>query len=188
MPSLIEHYEKYFGVIQHGWSKSADAIDMPFQVVECQEGTFKGVSCFATLGMSNYELGASVSGKAIRQELFLAAPTSLGARNIPAVLQQIGNETINRGLAYLRGDVIGPRGCLFEGAAFQAIYVTMPVYFPEALKTFQGEEGCEIVIAWLVPITQSEAFYIRNHGWEKFESLLEREDPNLFDFDRSSLC
>ena len=188
MPSLIEHYEKYFGMVQHGWSKSADATDMPFQVVECQGGTFQGMSCFATLGLSMHELRSSTTGKAIRQELFLVAPTNFGSRNIPGLLQQIGTEALDGGLAYLRGDVIGPRGNLFEGKAFQAIYVSMPVYFPEALKTFVGEEGYAIVIAWLVPITQIEAFYIRNYGWEKFENLLERKNPNLFDFDRPDLC
>lgn len=188
MSSLIEHYEQYVGTVQHGWSRSADGIAMPFHVVECRGSAFQGVSIFATAGMSEFELGSAASSKVIRQELLLAVPTGFGARNIPGLLQQIGTEAIDRGLAYLRGNVIGPRGDLFEGKAFQAIYVTIPVYFPEALRTFKGDDGQSIVIAWLVPITQSENFYVREHGWEAFENLFERNNPNLFDLDRTSLC
>lgn len=188
MASLIGHYEKYLGAIQHGWSRSADATEMPFQVVECRGGPFQGISAFATAGMSRKELMSATSRKVIRQELLFAAPTDFGARNIPGLLQQIGTQAIVRGLAYLRGDVIGARGCLLERKAFEAVYVTIPVYFPEALKTCKSDEGYDIVIAWLVPITRPEALYVREHGWEKFESLLQQEDPNLFDFDRTSLC
>jgi hypothetical protein len=188
MPSLTEHYEKYFGPIQHGWSKSADATEMPFQIIECKGGVFQGISCFASAGISWHELKSSIPDKPIRQEIFLAAPTSFGARNIPGLLQQVGKEAIESGYAYLRGDIIGARGCLFEGKAFHALYVTMPIYFSEKFGIFLGDEGYTIMIAWLVPITRPEALYVQNYGWEKFESLLEREDPNLFDFDRTSLC
>jgi hypothetical protein len=188
MPSLIEHYEQYVGTVQHGWSRSADAVELPFQVVECRGKGFQGVSAFATVGISKYGLRSTTSSKVIRQELLLAAPTSFGARNIPGLLQQIGTEAIDRGFAYLRGTVIGPRGDLFEGKAFQAVYVAIPVCFPEALGTFRGDDGQSIVIAWLVPITQSETLYVREHGWEAFENLLERNDPDLFDLDRASLC
>ncbi|MCC6698919.1 MAG: suppressor of fused domain protein [Candidatus Hydrogenedentes bacterium] len=188
MLSLVEHYEKYLGPIEHGWNGSADTTEMPFQVVECRGGTFEGVSAFATLGMSRNELRSATSRKVIRQELLLAAPTDFGPRNIPGLLQQIAAEAIARGLAYLRGDIVGPRGFLFERKAFEAVYVTMPVYFPEPLKTCRSDEGYDIVIAWLVPITRREALYVREHGWEKFEKLLEQEDPNLCDFDRASLC
>jgi hypothetical protein len=188
MPSLVEHYEKYLGVVQHGWSRSADTLEMPFQVVECRSSTFQGISAFGTVGMSRNELRSATSRKVIRQELLFIAPTAFGARNIPGLLQQIGTEAIDRGFACLRGDVIGPRGCLFEGKAFEAVYVTMPVCFPEALKTFRSDEGYDVVIAWLVPMTLREAQYVREQGWEKFENLLEQKDPDLFDFDRLSVC
>jgi len=187
MGCLIEHYEKDLGTIQHGWSQDASGIEMPFQVVECYGGVIKEIASFATLGLSKCELSSPNSTKIIRHELLLAAPLSFGTKNIPGVLQQVGNDAISRQCAYLRGDVIGPRGQLFEGTNFEAFYVAIPVYFPDSLKFVRGEEGYDIVIAWLVPITRPEAIFIRKQGWEEFEELLEQKDPNLFDFKRTSI-
>jgi hypothetical protein len=66
MSSLIGHYERHFGTIQHGWSRSADRAEMPFQVVECRGGALQGISAFATVGMSRYELKSATSAKLIR--------------------------------------------------------------------------------------------------------------------------
>jgi hypothetical protein len=131
MRSLIEHYEQYLGTVRHGWSRSPDGAEMPFQVVECRGGVLPGVAAFTTVGISRYELKSSVSAKVIRQELLLAAPVSFGARNIPGLLQQIGGEAINRGLAYLRGEVIGPRGRLFEKKDFKPSMSRSPYIFPK---------------------------------------------------------
>ena len=83
MGCLIEHYEKYLGTIQHGWSQDANGIEMPFQVIECQGGTIPEIAAFATLGLSKYELISPHSTKLIRHELFLAAPVTFGTKNLP---------------------------------------------------------------------------------------------------------
>ena len=35
------------------------------------------------------------------------------------------------------------------------------------------------MFAWLVPIARVEAASIKDQGWDQFESVLEREDPDL---------
>jgi hypothetical protein len=187
MRSIFEHYETYLGEIQGGWSKSADGAEVPFLVVECRGGVLKGVTAFATLGLSRHGLRCANSDKIIHHELLLTAHTSFGKKNIPALLQQIGIEAVERGFAYLRGDVMGPRGKLFAGKEFEGIYFSIPVCLPDEFAAVATDEGDAVAIAWLVPITRAEAKFVREHGWGEFESLLESKDPDLFDFDRASV-
>jgi len=106
---------------------------------------------------------------------------------IPSLLQQMGSEALKKGVAYLRGDVIGPRGPLFNGSSLQAVYVTMPVYYPESFAVYKEPDGSSKVIAWLVPITLAEVEYIRRHGWSEFENLLAQRNPDLLNPRRSSM-
>jgi hypothetical protein len=185
--SLIAHYEKYLGTIQGGWSRF-DERRLPFQIVECRSERLRGISSFATLGFSKYALAMGSSGRTIRSELMMVAHTSFGSKNIPALMEQVGSEAIESGSAYLYGDVIGPRGQLFEDKAFEALYVTTPVCMPDRFAVLECQEGNDIVIAWLIPITHSEAHFVFKNGPDAFEDLLERSDPDLFDFNRASVC
>ncbi len=63
----------------------------------------RGVAAFVTAGLSNHPLRPAVSQKIICQELVLAAPTGFGPRNMPRLLQQLGEEAILRGFARVAG-------------------------------------------------------------------------------------
>ncbi len=102
------------------------------------------------------------------------------------LLQQIGMEALAADRPLLRGDVIGPRGELFAGSGLEAVYVAIPVYLPDEFAVCD-EDGTEIVIAWLVPISSSETQYVREHGWRAFEDRLVESDPDLTDVFRASL-
>ena len=187
MSGVIEHIERYLGKIQHGWTKSSTGALVPFKVVACKDGAIKGVTTFVTLGLSDVELASAVSEKLIRQELLIAVRSDDETKGVPSILQQIGSQALQKGSAYLRGDVIGPRGPLFEGSRLHALYSTLPVYYPQPFGTCVGPDGNHIVMTWMVPITTSEAEYIRKHGWSKFEDCLERRNPDLLDLERPSL-
>ncbi|MDQ0577190.1 suppressor of fused domain protein [Agromyces albus] len=75
---------------------------------------------------------------------------------------------------------------MFPGATTSALYVTAPVYFPDEFATVR-EAGHDVVIAWLVPITTSEAEYVKAHGWERFEDVLVEQAPDLIDFSRAAV-
>lgn len=183
MASLIDHLEAHIGSIDCGWSVSADGDPMGFQVVKLSVPDLRRVA-YSTLGVSRIPLESKVSAKRIRQELMILAPEEFGDQNIPAVLQNIAAEAIGLERAYLRGEVIGPRGNLFDGLPFTAFYVTVPIYLPDSFQSFQDDSDRSVVIAWLVPIMDSEARFVATQGWEAFEELLEQRDPNLVDFSR----
>lgn len=187
MVNYTKFLEKYLGEIEYGWSKDSEGKDLSFQVVKYKGGPFPGCVTYSTLGLSREKLISPVSGKQIRHELIFVSYSDFGDQNIPGILQQVAQLAIESKTAYLQGDVIGPYGKMFEGLEMEALYVTLPVYFPESFFVFSGENNIQIVQAWLIPITFKEANFIKKNGWEKFEDLLEELDPDLIDFSRSSI-
>lgn len=108
-------------------------------------------------------------------------------KNLPPILEQIGLEAVASGRAYLRGDIVGPRDPLFAGSQFDALYVSMPVYFPEQFSSVSTEKNGSVIFAWLVPITRREATYVATAGWTQFEEKLAQETPDLLDPLRKSV-
>lgn len=187
MKTLPEHLEEYLGPIRDGFSPPVDEEHAPFQIVEFADGQLEGVHAYSTLGLSQKALRSPRSQKLIHHELlFLCRPFS-ESKYIAALLHQAGEEAITRDTAYLRGEVLGPRGPLFTGSNLEALYVAMPVYLPDAFAAHTEPDGRTVVIAWLVPITRNEAEFVRTFGWGKFEDLLVEKDPDLLDMGRPSL-
>lgn len=187
MPGLVDHLEQLLGRVKGGWTKGYDGRPMPFQIVECAGGVLTDTTCYATLGLSNFPLGASATTKAIRHELLMLSRTGSSMGVCPSILQQVGCEAINRDLPYLRGDVIGPRGLLFDGSSMEALYVAPPNYYPDSFAVYEEAGKAPIVMAWLVPITRPEADYVRTRGWSAFEDILVQENPDILDPARPSV-
>jgi hypothetical protein len=184
---VTDHLEHHLGLIEEAWSTNAAGEKLPFSVVRLPGGPLKDRKVFATVGLSDHALTSNSSSKLIRQELIFIAPASFGDRNIPALLQQVGMETLEGHTALLRGEVLGPRGRLFEAGEMEALYVSIPVYLPESFAAFKRDDGETVIMAWLVPVSGTEATLIKQHSWEAFEDELVKNDPDLSDPERRSL-
>lgn len=113
----------------------------------------------------------------------MLAPKTLASNRVISLIWQIGSMVLKARRPLLRGDVIGPAGIIVPESEATALYVTMPVYFPNEFATFADANG-DVVVAWLVPITTREADFIACQGWDAFEDRLVVSDPNLADFRR----
>ena len=189
MTSVLDHLEAFVGDIVGGWRHDADGNPLPFQVVQTKGGPYEGTVTFSTLGLSKMPLADRSEGQEhgpIRQELVILVPKEAVPRNVVGILQQAGMEAIERGLAYLRGDVVGPKGALFEGCEPKALYVSMPVYFPDAFAAVTTEESGRVVFAWLIPILDGEFHLWHTHGWPALERKMMDDHPDLVDYRRKS--
>jgi hypothetical protein len=184
--SLVDHFERALGLVHAGWSRDGDGADLPFQIVRFAENSGPNSVGYATLGLSRYPLTSPTSGKSIRQELLFLAPAALESDTVVSLLLQVGSMALDTGRALLRGDVIGPAGEIVPGSEMTALYVTMPVYFPDEFGTYADPDG-DIVVAWMVPISDREAAFVAQHGWEAFEDRLVEADPDLVDIQRPGL-
>ncbi|MBP9892777.1 MAG: suppressor of fused domain protein [Planctomycetes bacterium] len=187
MADLVEHIEQYCGKIRGGWALDENGDKAPFQVIQTEGGPNPEAQTICTLGLSNFRLASRQTEKSIRHELLLLLRKNLEPSNLPALVQQVGLEALTRGSAYLRGEVLGPRTSLTENSTTAAFYVAQPVYFPDGFHSFTRDDGEQVVFAWLAPITTVEAKFIAKHGWEHFEDELLKQNPDLIDFNRSSM-
>jgi len=188
---FITHIERYLGPIQRGWSKTPDGHSMGFQIAECFGGKVDRTHIYCTIGLSDYPLPSAVSNKTIRHELMVAVPDAFDASNVIGVLHQLASIALKRNSAFLRGEVIEGASLVFQHKPFNGFYITMPVILPEDFNTYTFKDNlcgtCDHgMFAWLVPITKSEAGFVREKGWEKFEELLESKKADLIDLNRPS--
>jgi hypothetical protein len=185
--SLPQHLEEFLGPIQGGWSHDADGRKMPFTVIDFAGGPRPGTATFSTLGLNKIPLHAQTEGLHVYQELVIVVPATLRVGPVPGILQQIGREAIDRGEAFLRGSVIGPRGPLFsKDSRMEAFYVANPTCFPDEFATYR-EEDRDVAMVWLIPISAAEAEFVRARGWSEFEDELTKADPDLTDIEREPL-
>ena len=68
----------------------------------------------------------------------------------------------------------------------EAFYVSVPSYLPDDFAVCDSREGL-VVFIWLVPISRSEADWIDGHGWDPFETLLEKHDTDLCNLYRAPI-
>jgi hypothetical protein len=186
--TILDHLEQHLGPIEEGWSTNASGFKLPFIVARLPGGPLEDMKVFATAGLSDHLLTSRVSSKVIRQELAFVVQASFGDRNIPGLLQQVGMNALEKHTAYLRGDVVGPYGRLFDVGEMEALYVGIPVCLPPSFESFTRKDGEITVMAWVVPISASESAFVRRNGWEAFEDELARLQPDLSDPARRSIA
>jgi len=73
-------------------------------------------------------------------------------------------------------------------SAAQNLLVLPPYVFGPGFEVYEPpQEERRIVVLWLVPITSSEARYVRRYGVQKFEELLQRSEANVADPGRAPI-
>jgi len=186
LESLIDHLEANFGRIESGWY-SQEPADPAIQVVECRNGKIGGVTAISTLGLGSFALQSPVSKKQIRQELFVMLKDGQLDPRLLAILDQVARESVRTDRPVLRGEVIQKQNPVLENKDFVALYVTLPIYYPNNFWTFRDENQGDIAFGWLLPIKEKELLYVQQNGWSEFEELVDKAKFDLFDLDRPSL-
>ncbi len=78
------------------------------------------------------------------------------------------------------GSIIALKRPWTSGATAENLLVLPPYVFGPGFEVYEppGEER-RIVVLWLVPVTSSEARFVRRQGVQKFEELLQASEVNL---------
>ena len=179
--SVAEHLEHYLGKISYGWSddKSLHTI----QVVSFRNRPADDIVTYSTLGLSEVELALPRERK-IRQELVMSAHASFRGEEIASFLLSCAERLSERSQAILRGEVINPARPLVKGATVSAVYATNPTPFDVGFAQFSNVAP-PVIFVLLVPITSEEKTLIESEGWNWFEDMLELQDPDIWDLERS---
>ncbi|SDN05404.1 Suppressor of fused protein (SUFU) [Actinacidiphila guanduensis] len=188
MPELIDHLERRLGRMIGAWSPPADAVQGSPQVACFREGRLAGCQSFATVGLSRTPLRHPASDRHFHLELLACENTSraTGYGHFPDVLEFVTGQLLASGQAVLRGDVVALPAPL-PGGTMSSLYAGRPVYFDDDFFSVTIENGSDVVIVWLIPITEQETVFVREKGWRAFEDALALQDPDLLDPARPQL-
>jgi hypothetical protein len=180
--SLPEHLESYLGTIHRGWQDTAT--DSGIQVVSFANQPEEGVTTFVTLGLSRSILNLG-DIYTIREELITSASNALSPDSVAGFLLSVAEDLQRSKRALLRGEVLGPGQPVTSEATLTAVYVANPSPFHPALTDFRSEPPA-IIFAYLIPISGQEASLIQSHGWRWFEAELENQNPDVWDWARTT--
>lgn len=183
--SIIDHYESVLGpyVAKADWAVEQHP---KFEVLAFEERPELGGKTYASFGISKHALVSAVSGISMRQEFLMTVAEVPAGDSVGLLIAQVGREVLDSHSAALKGSVIGPRGPLFPGTQMEALYVTTPGYLPEGFETFRGPQR-DTFVAWLLPITHSEAHFVLRYGSCPFEDILAEGRVELTDIYRGGL-
>ncbi|MFE1949308.1 MULTISPECIES: suppressor of fused domain protein [Streptomyces] len=188
MPELIDHLESRLGRMAGAWSTRDGAPAGTPQVAAFRDGRLERVQAFTTIGLSRTPLRSPDSDRHYHLELLACdyVQDSEDYGPLPAVVEFVAERMVESGHAVLRGDVI-PLPVPLPGGSKTALYAALPVCFDDAFASVTIENGSEVAIVWLVPLTSAEADFVRARGWQEFEQALVAQDPDLLDIGRAGL-
>ncbi|MEZ5901355.1 MAG: suppressor of fused domain protein [Hyphomicrobiaceae bacterium] len=181
--TLVEHLEGFVGPIQRGWNGQQVGERWPFQIVQLSGRTEGSATTLATLGLSSVPLRNS--GQSVRQELLLFLGAS-NFKNAPGIVQQVASEVVDSGTALSVGQVLGPRGILFEGSTVSAFLALDADSLIPGVGLFRNKKLGEVKFIGLLPITSEEANYVKRAGPAAFMKEILIRKPDLFEFRRKS--
>lgn len=173
MSILVDHLESRLGHIQRGWTHDPHGVELPFQIAEFRGGgQLEGSTSFSTLGLAGHELRSTPTGSVTRMELIMTVHSAQAPGRIPQALQLLAQRAIEGHSPILRGQTHSIPSGLMAESGLSALYSAVPDYFDDQFDVVRIEDGNEVVIAWMVPITGVERQYIHNQGWPAFEQIL----------------
>ena len=162
------------------WNKTHEkSID----ILSCINRPYVGVISYATIGLSNYDIGMSIGNKKLRIELLGAChdKEEFFANILCTTALEI-MERNNCGYGHIIPNVIEQYVNDYE---MKHIYLMNPFLW-HGFETIEFEN---IEIAWLliIPISNKEKEYAIANGWEALELKFEKADINIFNLKRKSV-
>lgn len=150
-------------------------------VLSCADRPYRGVISYATIGLSNCELGLVSDGFSLRVELLGTCDGK--EERFPNILATTAFEIMKKNkceYGHIIQDVIPG-----TSSEMKHVYLMNPFLW-ESFKAIEFEDK---KIAWLlcVPISDKEKEYAVANGWEALEDKFEEADIDIFNLNRKSV-
>lgn len=180
--SFLAHYERHLGSVDRRFADDQEVHDIA--VVSFKDRPERGVTTYATLGLSGCPLLMSAQTGLVRQELLVSANEAFEQEDVALFLLDLAVHVWRRDRALRCGEVVGPHIPVIPGSTLSAVYATNPSPFPDELWVVDAEPS-PVVLAYIIPLSIAEADMLRTHGRDWFEERLERQNPDIWDLART---
>jgi hypothetical protein len=151
----------------------------------CENATSRGLTSYSTVNLSDTPLMHKGREYPVRIELVGACKGKV---------EKFANVLSTAAFFVMKEKWFCRPGVVFEtlvgmyklSKTLEHLYFTAPSQWPELNKTLKLKTK-KVTWLWAIPISEAESRYIAEHGDEKFESLLEESDADVFDIRRKSI-
>jgi hypothetical protein len=144
-----------------------------------------GKKMYATVGLSNYDIGKIIDNKPLRIEIVGACVS--GYDCFANIISTCAFYIINSGYQCYPG-VIFPDvvGMYYPQVEMKHVLFTPPFLWDEALTTFNFSDKR---VVWLqaIPISEEEYAYVEQYGVAALEERFEEADIDILDLERRSI-
>ena len=152
-------------------------------ILSCIDRPYYGVSSYATIGLSEHDIGMLSETKKLRVELIGACDSK--EEKFENILSTVAFEIIEKSSCKY-GDIIpNVISQYINDCDMKHIYLMNPFLWDE----FEVIEFNDIKVTWLmiVPISSQEKEYAINSGWEELEQKFEEANVDIFNLNRKSV-
>src|SRR5438552_6204218 len=175
--AVKRHYGRFLGMPSALLTVDPQA---PYRIVEFRDVPCEGAVTLATLGLSDVPLHM------FRQEFLFLCYEQFMSDDLIKLLAVVAEGVRESNHPLLHGAVLPPAGPLLEYTKMEALYVGTLMYFGTDEESFNvlKLDNLSVLFSWLFPIYPSEVEWIRDHGYDAFESMIVERDPDLMDLER----
>lgn len=163
-----------------------DNLPLRIDILSTKDQPDTNLTSFGTLGLSDTPLKWGDGEFPTRIELCAAAASSF---------DQFPNIISSASFNVMRTQVVCHPGTVmpnyvaeyYPNTSLPHLYFTSPFPWEDELKSMDLPSK---KISWLLcfPISDAESTFLKSHGEEKFEDMLEAEGADIFDLNRHSAC
>ncbi len=152
-------------------------------VLHCPDSPEHEVDSFATVGLSDHPRKVEGMDQPVRVEL-VGGCGSRWAETFSSILSTAAFCSIKEGWPVYPGAVFADLVTMY-GVSRTMHHVMFTEPFPwDDLEPVKLPEK-EVLWLMMVPVSESEAAYAEEHGFEALESLFEEKEIDVFDLDRT---
>lgn len=152
-------------------------------ILSCVERPYSGVVSYATIGLSDYDIGMLIDNKNLRVELLGAIDEK--EESFINILASTVFEIMEKGNCGY-GDIIpNVISQYISNCEMKHIYLMNPFLW-DGFETIEFEDR---KIAWLliIPISNEEKEYAMKNGWDALETKFEEANIDIFNLRRESI-
>jgi hypothetical protein len=154
-------------------------------LLSCAEAPAPGLTSYSTVTLSNHPLLSAGREFPVRVELVGACDSSV---------EGFANALVTAALFVIKDKWFCRPGVVFEtllsmyslSETMEHLYFTAPSQWPD-LDTNLELPSRKVTWLWAIPISETESRFVAEHGGDRFESLLEKAEADVFDINRASV-
>jgi antitoxin YqcF len=181
--AIAKHVLKAFGGTPKVQAYHHDTISMSVDILRCADRPWSGVTSYSTIGLSDFPMLKHASEFPVRLEIAGASASS--NELFPNVLASVAFSIMRtRGLYAPGTSVLDFVREYYPSTTVPHLYFTAPYLWNDSLNSLDcGTKK----VSWLllVPISDTELSFLKQHGDDALEDLFEKNDIDIFDLHRT---